>query len=259
MARELAGRREPAARPLQATRFEPARLFAQARKQFLALPAWYMSCVHCCGGQPKRKTSLALGGEGRPAHARERVEPQDYFGLELSLWRHAHRGRRGMRGYEHVHSSVVLVAAVPVADAARAMSSSASGAGRGAPLTPVALTPTKMRAAGVQAGSRTFSFLFCKQTCGPLNTHSQPHSIRTSYTSQDCSGPPALSRESSTLSDLQSQSGVPDPRGEPRRRPTPPCWNPPRAGTDVVVEAAAPIADCNVGFQAGRTVKTQYS
>ena len=168
-----------------------------------------------------------------------------------------------MRGYAipraRASSSVVLVAAVPVADAARAMSSSASGAGRGAPLTPVALTltPTKMRAAGVQAGSRTFSFLFCKQTCGPLNTHSQPHSIRTSYTSQDCSGPPALSRESSTLSDLQSQSGVPDPRGEPRRRPTPPCWNPPRAGTDVVVEAAAPIADCNVGFQAGSERSTK--
>ena len=44
----------------------------------------------------------------------------------------------------------------------------------------------------------------------PLNqaqhTH-QPHSILTSYTAQHCSGPPALSRESST-SDLQSHSDV---------------------------------------------------
>ena len=43
------------------------------------------------------------------------------------MWRHAHRG--GMRGYEHVYSSAVLVVAA-VADAARAMSSSGAGRAR---------------------------------------------------------------------------------------------------------------------------------
>ena len=58
-----------------------------------------------------------------------------------------------MRGYEHVYSSAVLVVAA-VADAACAMSS--SGAGRGAPLSGRPDTPTKMLAAGVQAGLGTF-------------------------------------------------------------------------------------------------------
>ena len=122
------------------------------------------------------------------------------------MWRHAHRG--GMRGYEHVYSSAVLVVAA-VADAACAMSS--SGAGRGAPLS--GRPDTDQDARGRRAGRFLGTFLL--QTCGlkpkPRSTHT-PSNTPTSRHTHHSTVPGAtgsLKRFASTSSPISQSHLVP--------------------------------------------------